>query len=244
LQSSAQSSLRVALPKQHQQLKVEVGNDGKVQVSGALSTYDEKVAVSQSLRRLHGATSVQNLTTLPNELVQTPVNNEPRERTPIIKTSNSPETKNDKPAAGPQETKRTWLWPFGKNQPSTKDEPPLADPKKQGSIVESKKDNTPEGPILIPDNKDPIRPKEIAKLEPPAPAPKMMALSIKELQKRIKSAVPGVKSVEVEFTSKTEVRILVEIRDEKELTPVAERIFAMPELEAYRPDLQFKIAGQ
>lgn len=235
LQSSAQSSLRVALPKQAQQLKVEVANDGKVVVLGQVNSFDEKVAVSQSLRRLHGATSVQNLTSVPGELAaQTAGNAEPRDKTPIVKTSSSPPEKNDKPV-GPQEKSRPWTWPFGKGPQSTKDEPPLVDTKKPGTISETKKDNG--GPTLFPDDKNPVKPKEVAKIDPPKATP----LTVAELQKRIKAACPMVRSVEVEFTSKTEVRILVEIRDEKELSPVAERIFALPELEAYRPDLQFKI---
>jgi hypothetical protein len=226
LQSSAQSSLRVALPKQHPQLKVDVANDGKVYVIGSVNTYEEKVAVSQCLRRLHGCTSVQNLTAVPGELAQTPTNPEPREKMPIIKTSNSPpETKNDKPAPGPQETKsRSWLWPFGKTPSTTKDEPPLMEPKS-----DRKKPPAADGPTLIPNN-------------PEMKDPPRTPLSAAQLQKRIKAAWPGAKSVEVEFTSKTEVRILLEIRDEKELMTAAERVFALPELEGYRPDLQFKIA--
>jgi hypothetical protein len=249
LQSSAQSSLRVALPKQHQQLKVDVAPDGKVFVSGAVSTYEEKVAVSQSLRRLHGCTSVQNLTALPAEMAQAPSTEEPpREKTPIINTSNSPESKSDKPAPAPvQETKsRSWLWPFGKSAQTTKDEPPLLEQKKPAPSAEARPTEMPAGPVLIPnapDNNEPIKSNPAAKVEPPAPAPKTPPLSATELQKRIKAACPAAKSVEVEFTSNTEVRILLEIRNEKELAPAAERVFAIPELERYRPDLQFKISA-
>src|ERR1019366_1054799 len=61
LQGSVLSSLRVALPKQFQQLKAECGSDGKVYVVGTVNTCEEKMAVSHALRRLHGCTSVQNL---------------------------------------------------------------------------------------------------------------------------------------------------------------------------------------
>jgi hypothetical protein len=79
LQAAVLTSLRVALPKQHQQLKVECKPDGTVYVSGPMSSLEEKVVVSHSLRRLHGCTSVQNMTTLPGEIALLP-----RERMPVV----------------------------------------------------------------------------------------------------------------------------------------------------------------
>jgi hypothetical protein len=72
LQSSVQSSLKVALPKLHQQLKVECGGDGKVSVFGPVTSHEDKITISHALRRLHGCTSVQNMTTLPPELSPPP----------------------------------------------------------------------------------------------------------------------------------------------------------------------------
>jgi hypothetical protein len=40
-----------------------------------------------------------------------------------------------------------------------------------------------------------------------------------------------------------EVRITIEIRSENEITAAAERIFAIPELENLRPELQFKVSA-
>ena len=244
LQASVQSSLRVALPKQHQHLKVEVGDDGKVFVMGPVANHEERVAVSQSLRRLHGCTSVQNLTSLPAELANS-------ERTPIVKTSSGSDSKGDKPGAAPENKSRWPLWPFAKAPgTATRDEPPLLDRQPGGSetkeppLVQGKKPNLADGPVLIPNVADvkPMAPKnEVVKVQLPPPAAKGPALSAPELQKRIKAAWPNAKTVEVEFTSATEVRITLEIRDEKDLTPAAERVFALPELERYRSDLQFRI---
>jgi hypothetical protein len=39
------------------------------------------------------------------------------------------------------------------------------------------------------------------------------------------------------------VRITLEILTEKELKSTAERVFALPELLKYRPELQFKISA-
>ncbi len=237
LQSSAQSSLRVALPKQAQQFKIECGSDGKVFVMGPVNTVEEKVIVSHSLRRLHGCTSVQNLTTLPPEVAQNP---EPRDKTPIVKTSNPSELRDKpasdvKPGVGPEAKSKSWfLWPFGKS------EPPQTEPRKPPPIIDAKK---PDESIVLPKIPEPGNlPAEVKGGAPPPVPAKVPALSRVDLQKRIQAACPDAKNIEVQFTSATEVRISLEIRTEKDLEPTAERLFAMPELQNYRPDLQFKIS--
>lgn len=228
LQASVQSSLKVAVPKAHTQLKVQVSPDGKVYVAGPVSTAEEKIAVSHSLRRLHGCTSVQNLTTAPLDLAQTPPPEDPRERTPIVKTSNQ-DKKAEKPVVAVETKSRPWYWPFGKSTPTTtKDEPPLLDKAPPAT-----------GPILIPDGPAPKN--EVVKVELPTPA-KAPPVPATDLQKRVKAVCPNARSVEVEFTSATEVRVILEIRNEKELNAAVERIYALPELQNYRADLQFKIS--
>jgi hypothetical protein len=225
LQSSVQSSLKMALPKQHQQFKVECGTDGKVSVIGAVNSFEERVAVSHALRRLHGCTSVQNLTSLPME-----------DRGPILQASRQPETKTDKPVVAQDrpEARNKWLtWPWTRAVSSNKDEPPLLDAHKpRGPGIANKQ----EGPIAIPviEVKD-SGSKVESKPKPAAP------LSVRELQKRIQSTCPQATSVDIQFTSKTDVRISVEVRTEKDVAPTAERILALPELADYRPDLLFKI---
>ncbi len=229
LQASVQSSLKVAVPKAHAQLKVQVSPDGKVYVAGPVSTVEEKIAVSHSLRRLHGCTSVQNLTTAPLDLAQAPPIEDPRERTPIVRTSSNPEKKAEKPVVAVETKSRPWYWPFGKSAPSTtKDEPPLLD-----------KTPPPTGPILIPDGPAPKN--EVVKVVLPTPI-KTPSVTANDLQKRVKATCPNVRNVEVEFTSATEVRVILEIRNEKELNAAVDRIFALPELQNYRADLQFKIS--
>ena len=241
LQNSVHSSLKVALPKQYAQLKVDTTPDGKVFVVGPVTSYEEKMAVSHSLRRLHGCTSVQNLTTLPADLAQN------SERTPIVKTSNTTESKSDRPVV---ETKsKSWFsWPWSKGNGTTKDEPPLLEPKKPTPnvpnvprVVDAGK---PTGePILIPSvpgPKEPIKsPPPVVQADPP---PKVTPpLSVAELQKRVQVACPKVKGVEVQYMSAAEVRITLELAAESDLAPTADRVFAMPELQGLRPDLQFKI---
>ncbi|MSQ94334.1 MAG: hypothetical protein EXR98_07235 [Gemmataceae bacterium] len=240
LQKSALSSLRVALPKQYQQLKVECGADGKVFVLGTVNTLDDKMAVSNSLRRLHGCTSVQNLTLVPNELAQNP----PPDRTPIVKTSNPKETKTDKPMAAQDNKSKPWInWPWSRNNTPTTDEPPLLNARKPDPKKPIQKD----GPILIQNVPDPKFPEfkkkpDVVKVELPGPAPKT-PLTVAELKKRILAACPQAKSVEVKLAANQELQITVEIRAESEISPVAERVFALPELQNYRADLQFKISA-
>jgi hypothetical protein len=246
LQGSVLSSLRVALPKQYQQLKAECGSEGKVYVVGMVNTCEEKMAVSHALRRLHGCTSVQNLTTLPSEMAQNP----PRAKTPIVKTSNSTEQKSDKPVVAQENKSKSW-WPFNLKKGAT-DEPPLLDPRKpalknkEPVIVDAEKPLKPDGPILIPSQpevKEKSRPApEVIKVELPSPGPKT-PLTRGELEKRIQAFCPQVKSVEVQFTSAKEVAVTLEIRSENELKSVAERVFEMPELQNYRAELQFKISA-
>lgn len=237
LQKSAHSSLRVALPRQHQQLKVECGADGKVFVLGAVNTQEEKLAVSNSLRRLHGCTSVQNLTLVPSESAQST----PQDKTPIIKTSNPTERKSDKPIVAKDTKSKPWLsWPWNKNPMITHDEPPLLDPR----LAEKPKSRPEDGPILIPNLPGPSFPvtkktPDVVKVEVPAPKTPITAV---ELQKRIKAVCPQARGVDVQISVNQEVRITVEV-PESEISPVAERILALPELQSYRPELQFKISA-
>jgi hypothetical protein len=249
LQNSAQSSLRAALPKQYQQLKIDCGADGKVVVAGSVSTLEEKIAVSHALRRLHGCTSVQNLTSMPIEIVQSspPAG---REKLPIVKTSN--------PSDAKAETKsKSWFsWPFGKGSTTT-DEPPLLEVRKPDpkapvlADVKNAPNQKPDGPILIQNVTDPKKPTdskgtpgEVTVEQPVEPAKTPMpVLTVAELQKTIQTACPKVLSVEVEFTSAKELRVTMEIRTDAELSPTAEKVFAMPELQNYRLDLQFKISA-
>ena len=216
LQTSVMASLKVALPKQYQQLKAECGKDGKVYVVGTVSNLEEKLVVSHSLRRLHGCSSVENLTVLPNDTAQNPQ----RDKAPIIKASSSSE----KPVVALEnKTKASW-WPFSKASKST-EEP----------SVEVKKTKEPQGPILIPNVEEPK--KDVVK------AGNTPTISANELRKRIQKAFPKVKSVEVRFTSATDVQITLEIANESELKATAERLFDLPELANLRPELQFKISA-
>ena len=231
LQNSVQSSLRVALPKQYQQLRIDCGDDGKVFVSGPVNNVEERIAVSHALRRLHGCTSVQNLTTLPIELIQNS-----GEKLPIVKTSSGTEVKSDKPGPAADNKSKAWLtWPFSKTATTT-EEPPLLEPRKD----QAKKPAAPASVPTIPVARTNPEPTPVE----PAPLPiKTPVLGVAELRRAIQAACPKAVAVEIELTSAKEARVTVEIRSDAELTPTAERVFALPELQNYRLDLQFKISA-
>jgi hypothetical protein len=65
LRASVATALRQALPTGYKNLRVECGGDGKVVVGGNVYSFEERLAVSQSLRRLHGCGYVINLTQVP-----------------------------------------------------------------------------------------------------------------------------------------------------------------------------------
>jgi hypothetical protein len=226
LQSSVLSSLRAALPKQYQLLKTDCSSDGKVYVFGPVNSYEEKIAVSHSLRRLHGCTSVQNMTTLAVELTQNPAKPSP-EKTPMV-----PEP----------DRSRSWLpWPVAK---TTKQEPPLADPPAKPTpegrgpiLVEVSNQAKDKGPDLGVKNSSAVIRAELPTLPMPS------SVSPAELQKRIQAACPKARNIIVTFTSATEVRIVIDTLSADDINAIAERIFGLPELQNYRPDLQFKIGS-
>jgi hypothetical protein len=219
LHSSAISSLKVALPKQFQQLKVDCSNDGKVYVFGPVISYEERVIVSHSLRRLHGCTSVQNMTSVPADLAINPGN--------TIFAMGQP--------ANPEGKSKPWL-PWSVANAGSKQEPPLADPQRI------------EGPVLIQPTvgvkeKGPdldMRGVEVVKVALPA-SNGNKNLTVEELQSRIQKECPQATAIAIAFPSPAEVRITINARSAEDISPIAERIFAMPELQNYRSDLQFKI---
>jgi hypothetical protein len=74
---------------------------------------------------------------------------------------------------------------------------------------------------------------------PPVPASPAVAA---RLQKQIEKACVGVKEVRVEVISPAEFRIHLTAGTEEQVGTFAAQIFAIPELQNYKADLQFKVA--
>ncbi|MCI0376410.1 MAG: hypothetical protein L0215_02260 [Gemmataceae bacterium] len=62
LKNAVQSQLRAAFPDQHERWTVQCGKDGAVELRGRIESLEQKLALSQTLRRLHGCTRAVNLT--------------------------------------------------------------------------------------------------------------------------------------------------------------------------------------
>jgi BON domain len=64
LEKVVRASLRESLPRQAKNLQTRCTADGQVAVKGIVESFEQKLTVSQVLRRLHGCTVVINLTTV------------------------------------------------------------------------------------------------------------------------------------------------------------------------------------
>jgi hypothetical protein len=62
LQQGATTALRQSVGQGAARLQVKCGSDSKITVSGWVGSFEEKLTVSQTLRRLHGCTAVINTT--------------------------------------------------------------------------------------------------------------------------------------------------------------------------------------
>jgi len=67
---AAQSSLQASFPQANHFFQVRCDADGRVRVSGFVGSFEEKLAVSQTLRRLHGCTAALNETHVSSDLHQ------------------------------------------------------------------------------------------------------------------------------------------------------------------------------
>jgi hypothetical protein len=70
LQPAALSSLQASFPEQRHLFKVQCDTAGRVKVSGFVASFEEKLAVSQTLRRVHGCSLVMNETHVTADLHQ------------------------------------------------------------------------------------------------------------------------------------------------------------------------------
>jgi osmotically-inducible protein OsmY len=266
LHNSVQSSLREALPRHHTQLKVQCGPDGKVTLRGAVNSLEEKLLASQALRRLHGCTSVQNLTQAPGE--------SPAPDTPNVAKA-SPETK--QPSLRPQfgsptgkkETKPPESAPPVTAKPSRQPNTEVAAARKEPAAPEAQGPKLPpepspntrpamKDPEIIIEAVPPTPPETKAEEKraaedksaapettaPPAPKEKPGPALAARIQKRLQEKCKGASDIRVEFKASGELRIEMAVRSESQITAMAVSILELSELAEYREklDLQFKIA--
>jgi hypothetical protein len=266
LKSSVQTALREAFPSQH--LNVQCQIDGNVQITGAVRSVEQKLAVSLALRRLHGCASVTNLTEIAGGDVARPA--------PVAAMSTARTT-----SMAPSDP----VVPLAKVTPDqkrngpftlfTKPPPPLHEPAPTESTANKIK--MPDAPgsatstsgtlqstsaqgntggsyesrgVVFVANEEPTNTKAIPAPQAPPPAPitpmpkaasVAHSLSGTQLKKRIESAIPGLRNVAVTFTSKTDVHIDCAMRPGDDSGTIAGQILSLRELEPYKVDLQLQI---
>ena len=257
LQKAVQTALREAFPGQP--LNVQCTPEGNVRVSGSVRSLEQKLAVSKSLRRLHGCTSVTNLTQVSaTEVVQQPA---PAKSVPTTQLPPN-ERPSEQPGQANPEQKRGIFGMFAKNPPA-----PTA----------QAKDKTPEAPKAKvtdqqPANIQPVSTKTPAQTKPGDPyesrgmvvmtpeesrtaqapqtptantlkttAAPAASMSAAQLKKRIEVAVPAARNVQVIFTSKTEVRVECTARSGDDSGALAGQILSLREMEPYRVDLHISL---
>ena len=226
LKSSVQTALGEAFPGQ--QLDIQCLSDGTVQISGAVRSYEQKLAVSVALRRLHGCTNVVNYTDVGRA-------DSAQQTTTLVGASSNTkavETANPAFATGP--TGRAAPAAQVKNEPY----------ESRGVVVVSTEQPSNSRGVVVVTTEQPIHFPAPPAPASTVPAPKAAAatpLSAAQLKKTIESAIPGVRDVVVSFTSKTDVRIECATRAGEDSRPIAGQILSLRELDPYKVDLQIQL---
>jgi osmotically-inducible protein OsmY len=255
LQQTVVSSLREALPRQYQGLKVQCGTDGEVTVRGPVRTREEKLLVSHALRRLHGCTSVKNLTRVDGEPEPPAVAAAPPPPPRPPEPTARPEPKAPRPRFGLADAKKKDVKPGAAKTEKKPDE--TAARKKPVApapeIVSPPPREVPSaGPRLLPfDDKNvpaTVTPKVAAKaekvevkVEPKSPPAKADPALARQLQKRVLEKCTGARDVRVEFKTATDVVVELTIERDEQINTFAGVVFNLPELQPYQVELQFKV---
>lgn len=240
LQSAVQIALMESFPRQN--LAVNARPDGTVEITGTVRSLEQKLAVSQALRRLHGCSGVTNATQV--------------EGTDAIRQP-APSTAKVSPAPADQTAKTTVpdkrggvFGMFGKApaqaQPKQAEPPPVKITTLDTSTppVKASEPGDSRGVIVVSgsDAKDASAGPVIPSVVPPATkaAPAATA-SAAQLKKSIEGGIPGIRNVVVTFTSKTDVRVECTLRPSDDTATIAGQILSLPALNDYKVDLQVKV---
>lgn len=251
LQGAVQTTLREAFPSQR--LNVLVHPNGTVEISGPVRSMDQKLAVSQSLRRLHGCTSVTNMT----EVVRTESVAASKTETSVAKMTKS----FDPGPSTPVETKRKGIFGlFAKSQatptpvrdsaPTVRDFTSSESKRPPIQTVSGTKETTDAAALGTPNAGTPgndNRPSIFPALDKNKPAQVAPAggdtATAAQLRKLVEAAAPGTRSLVVTFTSKTDLHIECSTRPGEDAGAVAGQILSIRELQPYKVDLQMVVGG-
>jgi hypothetical protein len=209
LKSSVQTALRETFPGL--QLDVHCLSDGTVQISGAVRSFEQKLAISTSLRRLHGCMNVVNFTEVGSGDASG------QHATPFAGATGQP--RNPAPVTNePYESRGVVV--VSTEQPTAS----------RGVVVVST-----DKQIIFPAAPAP------APTVPAPKAAAAEPLTATQLKNLIEATIPGACDVVVTFRSKSDVRIECAIRAGDDSRPIAGQILSLRELDPYKVDLQIQL---
>jgi hypothetical protein len=212
LKSSVVSALREDFPGL--KLTVQCQADGNVQIAGNVKTLEQKLSVSQKLRRLYGCTYVTNNTLAANGDLR---------QQPVLTAKNTSNFTPQATSSMKAPTQSTPSEPF----------------ESRGVVVVSGQESSKAGstPSVISAGSN--APSPIASTPKAAlPATSASAAAIK---RKIETAVANIHGVSVTFTSKNDVKVECTLRTGEDFDSVAGQIHAIRELEPYQVDLRITL---
>jgi osmotically-inducible protein OsmY len=241
LQNVVRSALRESLPRQAKNLQMRCTADGQVAISGNVDTFEQKLQISQALRRLHGCTVARNLTRVgsdPEGLLAKNLTKPADKATnvggsPTNITGSLPNTGPLAANQSPSTTEVVKSSPLGSLPPEImiKTEPPLTPPTYVGGSQPAYAGGSPA-------NVGGSQPTDVPSVPVNKTGPR---LTLPQIQKRIKDACPKAKEVIVTQKPTGEVKVEIHVREDGDIDTTLNRVYALPEMESYRLEVNFVI---
>lgn len=219
LQKVVGAAMRETLPRQAKNLQMRCTADGQVAISGMVETFEQKLQISQALRRLHGCTVAKNLTrvgTDPDGLLAKNLTK------PAVTPTNVPGSIAIAQAPGGT-TGVVKSSPLGSlpQDINIKTEPVGAPPANAGGSPASVPTEVPNVPV-----------------RPGGPR-----LTLPQIQQRIREACPKAKDVIATQKPTGEVKVEIHVREDGDIDGILNRIYSLPDMESYRLEVNFVIGA-
>lgn len=255
LQQSTQAALQNAFPHDQGQLKVQCYGDGRVTVTGRVTSWEHKLAVSQTLQRVQGTSAVANQAMIV-----------PHGTGQIAQTNPTPAPLRPTPTANPPSSYFQSMPNGAQNSPPTavQNVPPVRVGTPQNNPYAMQQPSNPFQAVSMPKNpnvppvtleqpqptptvaqQSPLQPTTaepgrgvVIMDEPAAPA---VAPTPQFIKRRIEETVPGVSDVTVTFTSPKNAKVDVRCRPTDNTDQIIGQIISLRELESIQVDLNIRV---
>jgi hypothetical protein len=268
LEKAARACLCVSLPGADSRFQLQTDNAGRIKVMGRAHSFEEKLAVSQGLRRLHGCTVVVNMVHVEEAGLRSTAASIPKPHDDNsamdLAWPDKPKPNKPKPvwlaaAPAPKAKSKSFLEHLGFTAPKA---PPAA-------VVKSKVKTSPPARAIptfktneklenhdvkvvsatygVGIAKETKETKEIKEpyvshgtvLVKEEPAP---VSAEAQMQKHIAAACAiRENNLQLHFQSATELNIHIQAKDQDQANSIAQRIFQLPELLPYHVDLKVTV---